>query len=54
MFNRPAFNHTFLKFGGGTAPVWDEEYNMNTQTSTQWDGFHHVRTRRPRPRAPPR
>lgn len=41
LFNRPAFNHTFMKFGDGTAAVLDEQYQMNTQTSTQWDGFHH-------------
>ncbi|KAF8246277.1 hypothetical protein K440DRAFT_685493 [Wilcoxina mikolae CBS 423.85] len=38
-FTRKKFNHSVFPTGG--PPVMDEEYHMNTQTSTQWDGFHH-------------
>ncbi|KAI5804810.1 hypothetical protein DFH27DRAFT_590734 [Peziza echinospora] len=41
LFNRPAFNHKFTRFGDGSVLVQDEEFVMNTQTSTQLDGFHH-------------
>jgi len=30
-----------VKFGDSDDPVLDELYEMNTQTSSQWDGFHH-------------
>jgi hypothetical protein len=30
-----------VAFGDGKAAVLDDEYAMNTQTTTQWDGFHH-------------
>ncbi|CCX33331.1 hypothetical protein FPQ18DRAFT_123628 [Pyronema domesticum] len=41
MYNRAAFEHSYGVFGDGSLAILDEHYYLNTQSSTQWDGFHH-------------
>jgi hypothetical protein len=43
LFGRAPFTHTVL--GDDDGPGHDDLLDMNTQSSTQWDGFRHVRHR---------
>lgn len=38
-FGRPAFKHTVLKV---RPYAFDDLYELNTQSGSQWDGFRHV------------
>ena len=39
-FNRASFKHEIKTLAENVA--YDEEYELNTQSGTQWDGFRHV------------
>lgn len=40
-FGREVFEHNIKVLLPGVA--YDDTYNLNTQSGTQWDGFRHVR-----------
>ena len=40
-FHREKFVHTIKPLVEGVA--YDDKYELNTQSGTQWDGFRHVR-----------
>lgn len=40
-FGRDEFQHTIRDLGG-SGVAFDDLYTLNTQSSTQWDGFRHV------------
>lgn len=44
LFNRAAFEHHVSELGGGSGHD-DFLSNWNTQSSSQWDGFRHIRNR---------
>jgi hypothetical protein len=40
LFNREDFKHKVVSLGPG---IYDETFEFNPQSSSQWDGFRHVR-----------
>jgi hypothetical protein len=40
-FSREKFKHKIKVLADGIA--YDDQYELNTQSGTQWDGFRHVR-----------
>ncbi len=40
MFGREPFEHTIVTLDPNRA--YDDKYTMNTQSSSQWDGFRHM------------
>lgn len=41
LFERETFKHKIIKMGPG---IYDEVFELNPQSSSQWDGFRHVST----------
>lgn len=41
LFKRETFHHKLITMGPG---IYDEVFELNPQSSSQWDGFRHVST----------